>query len=153
MSNTNTIINPKPCNYGCGTRIYWDTSSNSYLEVFTKQKHICKNRNKNNSSYSKTNVAKPNYYNKFSKQPKPKMSNSLELLSGPIETVQKEYEILSDIVTEYNGKVHGSQSHIVDNANSLSLIVYYEVPDGQRDAIKHKFKSYVKNLMVYNSHQ
>ena len=33
MSSTNTIINPKPCNYGCNTRIYWDTSENAYLEV------------------------------------------------------------------------------------------------------------------------
>ena len=69
MSNTNAIINHKPCNYGCGTRIYWDTVSNSYLEVFTKTKHVCKNRNNNNASYSKTNISKPNYYNKFSKQP------------------------------------------------------------------------------------
>ena len=38
------------------------------------------------------------------------MSNSFELLQGPIEIIQKKYEILSDIViTEYNGKVHGSQ--------------------------------------------
>jgi hypothetical protein len=81
------------------------------------------------------------------------MSNSLELISGPIDSVQKKYEILSDIVTEYNGKVHGSQSHIVNNANALSLVIYYEVPDGQRDEIKHKFNSFVKNLMVYNSHQ
>ena len=40
MSNQN-IINPKACNYGCGTRIFWDTSQNAYLEVFTKKKHIC----------------------------------------------------------------------------------------------------------------
>ena len=37
------------------------------------------------------------------------MSNSLELLTGPIDTIQKKYEILSDIV-EYGGKCHGSQS-------------------------------------------
>jgi hypothetical protein len=30
---------------------------------------------------------------------------------------------LSDIVRDHNGKVHGSQSHIVAN-NSMSLIVY-----------------------------
>ena len=142
MSNT-AIINPKPCNYGCGIRIYWDTSSNSYLEVFTKQKHICKNRNNNNASYSKTNVPKANYYNKFSKQPKPKMSNSLDLLTGPIETVQKKYEILSDIVTEYNGKVHGSQSSV--NGNNISLIVYFEVPEGKREEVKQKFNTITKS--------
>jgi len=33
------------------------------------------------------------------------MSNSFELLTGPIDTIQKKYEILSNLVTEYNGKV------------------------------------------------
>jgi hypothetical protein len=79
------------------------------------------------------------------------MSNSLELLQGPIADVQQRYEILSDIVSEANGKVHGSQSHIF-TGSSISLIVYYEVPDGQRDKIKHKFKSSIKNLTVYNNH-
>ena len=38
------------------------------------------------------------------------MSNSLQLLTGPITDIQKKYEILSAIVTvEYGGKVHGSQ--------------------------------------------
>jgi len=37
------------------------------------------------------------------------MFNSLELLTGPIDTIQKKYEILSDIVfVEHGGKVHGS---------------------------------------------
>ena len=72
------------------------------------------------------------------KQPKPKISNSLELLSGPIDSVQKKYEILSDIVTEYNGKVHGSQSSI--NGNNISLSVYYEVPEGKREEVKSQFK-------------
>ena len=53
----------------------------------------------------------------------------LELLSGPIADIQKKYEILSDIVTEYHGKVHGSQSHIIGPGNSISLIVYFEVPE------------------------
>ncbi len=147
MSNQN-IINPKPCNYNCGTRIYWDNSSNSYLEVFTKQKHICKNRPANNNNVSKSSTqvsnSKPNYYNKYSKQPKPKMSNSFEVLSGPISEVQKKYEILSDIVNEYNGKVHGSQSHIIAN-NIISLVVYYEIPEGKREEVKQKFEN---NIIV-----
>ncbi|HEY6588788.1 MAG TPA: hypothetical protein VIY98_10900, partial [Nitrososphaeraceae archaeon] len=45
FSNTTTnVINPKPCNYNCGTRIYWNTISSEYWEVFTKKKHICPNR-------------------------------------------------------------------------------------------------------------
>ena len=76
------------------------------------------------------------------------MSNSFELLTGPIDTIQKKYEILSDIVSEHNGKVHGSQSHNVAN-NSLSLIVYYEVPLGQRNEVKQKIDNMIRNLMTY----
>ena len=134
---SSNIINPKPCNYNCGTRIYWDTNTNSYLEVFTKQKHICKNRTKSASSPSYSN--KSNYYNKFTKQPKPKMSNSLELLTGSIDSVQKKYEILSDIISDLGGKTHGSQSQIT--GNNISLIVYYEVPEGKREEVKFQFKN------------
>ena len=38
------------------------------------------------------------------------MSNSFELLTRPVSETQMKYEILSDIVYEVNGKVHGSQS-------------------------------------------
>ena len=78
------------------------------------------------------------------------MSNSLELLQGSIADVQKKYEILSDIVSaEANGKVHGSQSHIIaGNNTTISLIVYYEVPEGQRDIIKHKFGEYSRTNLV-----
>jgi hypothetical protein len=34
------------------------------------------------------------------------MFNSFELLQGSIDAIQKKYETLSDIVTEYGGKVH-----------------------------------------------
>ena len=149
MSNTNNIISPKPCNYNCGTRIYWNTSESAYLEVFTKKRHSCPNRSKSKSvTQTTTTTAKPNYYNKFAKQPKPKMSNSLELLTGPIADIQKKYEILSDIVSEANGKVHGAQSHITAN-NSMSLIVYYEVPHegNKREEVKQKFSNYVRNLL------
>jgi hypothetical protein len=148
MSSPNTIINPKPCNYGCNTRIYWNTSENAYLEVFTKKKHNCPNRINGKSVTQSTTTNKPNYYNKFIKQPKPKMSNSFELLQGPIDSIQKKYEILSDIVTEANGKVHGSQSHIVAN-NSMSLIVYYEVPaeGNKREEVKQRFNNKINALL------
>ena len=130
------------------SRIYWNTAENAYFEVFTKQKHQCPNINNNKPTTStNTSTAKrPNYYNKFAKQPKPKMSNSLELLSGPIKEIQKKYEILNDIVTEYNGKVHGSQSHI--NGNIISLVVYYEVPEGKREEVKQKFNTITKNNLT-----
>jgi hypothetical protein len=160
MSSTNTI-NPKPCNYGCNTRIYWNTLKNAYFEVFSGNRHQCPNRQQGKKSNNTVTqmTTKPNYYKKSfysTKEPKPKMSNSLELLQGPIEDIQKKYEILSDIVSEANGKVHGSQSHIVTataNNSTISLIVYYEVQEGKRDEIKHKFNSFVENLMVNYNHQ
>ena len=136
MSNQN-IINPKPCNYNCGTRIYWDTVSNSFLEVFSKQKYQCPNRvNKTN-----TNSTNRPYYNKkpWSTKTKVPSSNSLELITGPFDLVQKKYEILSDIVSKYNGKVHGSQSQI--NSNNISLIVYYEIPEGKREEVKQRLEN------------
>ena len=37
------------------------------------------------------------------------MSNFFELLYGPINEVQRLYEVLSDIIRDIGGKVHGSQ--------------------------------------------
>jgi hypothetical protein len=76
------------------------------------------------------------------------MSNSLELLTGPIDSIQKKYEILSDIVIEYQGKVHGSQSHI--NNNIISLVVYFEVPEGKREEVKRKFNN---NIIILQQRQ
>ena len=163
MSSSQNFI-PKSCSYGCNTRIYWNTSENAYFEVFSGNRHRCPNLGQSNynnkkatstfSSPSHTSAKnKPSYYstnnNKkswFATTPKPKMSNSLELLQGSITDIQRKYEILSDIVSEANGKVHGSQSHIVTANNSISLIVYYEVSEGQRDEVKHKFGEYFQQI-------
>jgi hypothetical protein len=51
---------------------------------------------------------------------------------------------LTDLVKEYNGKIHGSQSHITAN-DSIQLIVYYEVPEGMRDEIKRLFESFTRD--------
>jgi len=153
MSSINTI-NPKPCNYGCNTRIYWNTSENAYFEVFAKKKRICPNRSNGKSvtTQSTTNTNKPNYYyNKksyYSKEPKPKMSNSFELLTGSIQDIQKKYEILSDIVTEANGKVHGSQRDRDPKTGVLDLLVYFEVPDGKREECKQRFNNIIRNNQV-----
>ncbi len=37
-SNTNQNIIPKDCSYGCNTRIYWNTATSEYWEVFSKEK-------------------------------------------------------------------------------------------------------------------
>ena len=144
ISNSNTNIIPKDCSYGCSTRIYWNTAENAYFEVFTKQKHICKNRSNNNSNKPTTYSNKRPWSNT---QPKPKMSNSLELLTGPINEIQRKYEILSDIITELGGKTHGSQSHIGPN-NSISLVVYFEVPDGKREEVKQRFNNLARNTIA-----
>ena len=152
MSSYNTNQNniyPKPCNYNCNTQIYWNTSVNEYWEVFTKKKHICPNRttnNNNNISKSSTYAPKPNYYNKkpWISQPKPKTSNSFELLQGSISEIQKKYEILSDIVIiEYNGRIHGSQRDRDPKTGLIDILVYYEVPIGQRDEVKQKFYNFI----------
>ena len=148
-SNQNNIY-PKSCVYNCNTKIYWNVSENAYFEVFSQKKHICPNRvnkpsvtSNTSSPPSTTTNTKPNYYIKKPWTPKPKMSNSFELWTGPIESIQKKYEILSDIVTEYNGKVHGSQRDRDPKTGLLDLLVYYEVPLGKRDEVKRKFENYV----------
>jgi viroplasmin and RNaseH domain-containing protein len=116
-----------------------------------RSKSVTQSTTTNNIATTATN--KHSYYKKScyatqQQQPKPKMSNSLEFLAGPIADIQKKYEILSDIVTEVNGKVHGSQSHFNGN-NSLSLIVYYEVPaeGNKREEVKRKFSNSIVTIL------
>ena len=61
------------------------------------------------------------------------MSNSFELLTGPVSEIQKKYETLSDIVIEASGRVHGSQRDRDPKTGLIDLSVYYKVPLGQRD--------------------
>ena len=44
--SSNQNINPKPCVYKCGTRVYRNISENAYYEVFSKKKHVCTNMSK-----------------------------------------------------------------------------------------------------------
>ena len=164
VSNTNS----KYCAYGCNTKIYWNTLNSEYSEVLTKKKHCCPNRviysNKstgagtidNNISTKptlykndfKNNYSSKNSYNYKKSWPnsnnKQPMDNSVEILEGSSDTIITQYETLSDLIKEFKGKTHGSQSHGLPN-NSLQIIVYYEVPEGMRDEIKRKFKIYTKN--------
>jgi len=158
-SSTNTIINPKPCNYGCNTRIYWNDEENAYFEVFSKSRHKYPNRSRSNNNVTQTTTltTKPNYYSKKSyyATQKPKMSNSFELLQGSIADIQKKYEILSDIVSEVNGKVHGSQRDRDPKTGMIDLLVYYEVPEGKREEVKRKFENFVisrnNNIIIQHS--
>ena len=148
MSTQQNNIIPKDCAYGCNTRIYWSIADNAYFEVFTKKKHICKNRSLSNNTSTIINT-KPTFYNKKPLYQKPKMSNSLELLTGLITEIQKKYEILSDIViVDYNGKIHGSQQSRDPKTGLLGLLVYYEVPLGQRDEVKTKYQNLIRNQVI-----
>lgn len=75
------------------------------------------------------------------KQP---LDNSLEILQGSPDTIIKQYEVLTDLIKEFKGKTHGSQSHNLPG-NSLQIVVYYEVPEGMRDEIKRMFTIYTRN--------
>ena len=77
----------------------------------------------------------------------PKMSYSFEYLHGSIAEIQKKYETLSDMVTEYNGKVHGSQRDRDPKTGHIDLLVYYEVPQRQREEVKRKFENFVRTLV------
>ena len=69
-STTNTIINPKPCNYNCDTRIYWNVSESAYWEVFSKKKHVCPNRsNKITTTNNNTNNASNVNHSFYNKKP------------------------------------------------------------------------------------
>jgi hypothetical protein len=160
-------INSKYCVYGCNTKIYWNTLNSEYSEVSTKKKHLCPNRSINShnkvvAAINSNNSSKPEYYNNNhtnnysnknnynykkswlhsnSKQP---MDNSMEILQGSYNTITKKYEALSDLIKEFKGKTHGSQSHNLPN-NSLQIVVYYEVPEGMREELKRMFETYTRN--------
>ena len=79
------------------------------------------------------------------------MSNSFEYLQGSIKEIQKKYEILSDIVTGYGGRVHGSQRDRDPKTGLIDLLVYYEVPEGKREEVKKKFDNLVLFFSSSNS--
>jgi hypothetical protein len=175
-----TKVNPKDCVYGCNTKIYWNTVISEYWEISTNKKHVCPNRSSNNYKPVSTTTAasinnnatpKPTQYNNnhtnsynsnynYKKPWTPKLNNkqptenSLEILQGSsTDAIRNQYEVLADLIKEYNGKTHGSQSHILAN-DSIQLIVYYEVPEGMREEIKRKFKDFTRNeIKVYPHHQ
>lgn len=76
------------------------------------------------------------------------MSNSFELLQGLVADIQRKYEILSDIVSDIGGKVHGSQTDREPKTELINLIVYYEVLEGKREEVKQRFKN---DILTVNS--
>src|SRR6185437_1674974 len=160
-TSTSTTIKPTSCVYGCDTRIYWNNSINEYWEVFTQKKHICTKRLSNNNksalvmpTNNNTERKSTNYNYKKSWTPKfnnkQPMDNSLEILHGSTNSIGKQYETLSDLIKKYNGKTHGSQSHVLSN-NSIQIIVYYEVPEGMRDVLKRTYDNLIRELKEHSN--
>ena len=120
----------------------------AFFEVFSpQQKHICPNRANKPTNNNTTAATRQTYYKKsWSNTPKPKMSNSLELLSGSIDTIKKHYEILLDLISDLGGKCHGHNQQL-KTVNNISLVVYYELPLGMRDEIKQKFQNNTKPIL------
>ncbi len=164
-NSTNIIF--RDCAYGCNTKIYWNTPTGEYWEVATKVKHICPNRSSNrtnnsvavptndnnttkSTTYYNSNYNKKSWVPKYNNIKQP-MDNSLEILQGTsADIIRKQYEVLADLIKEYNGKTHGSQSHILAN-NLIQIIVYYEVPEGKREEIKGKFEDIIREeIKIYH---
>ena len=77
------------------------------------------------------------------------MDNSFELLTGSsISNIQNQYEYLSDLVRDYNSKIHGSQRDRDPKTGLLELLVYYEVPEGKREEVKQKFNTFTRNNII-----
>lgn len=140
---TQSTVNSKLCGYGYGKKIYWNLSQKAYFEVETNNRHFCTNRQ---TTQTQTTGSYNNKTQQYYQKPRPKTSNSIQIFKGKTEQlIQRQYETLSDIVTELNGKIHGSQSHYIQNTNGnnneLMLIVYYEVPTNEnREQVKQKFQ-------------
>jgi hypothetical protein len=164
-----TITNSKLCKYCNKVQIYWNNSKGTFVEVETGNKHFCQSASarkpsnfqhtnsvpKSNTIYN-SNVNKPStqqyrptfttgtgkpYTTQQQKQP---TKNSIQVLKGTELEVQQQYEKLSDIVAELGGKIHGSQSHYLNNGLELRIIVYYEVPASggtgeNRELVKSRF--------------
>ena len=132
----------KTCIYGCNTQIFWNADYNEYWEAYTRKKHICPNRGTygNKPTSTSSNTSYPYRKGRDSTLSKPKMDNSFELIQGSVKEVQKQYEVLLDIIRNHNGKVHGSQRDKDVKTGMLDIIIYYEVPEGQREEVKRIFE-------------
>jgi len=133
------------------------------LGSINQKEHTCPKRSSNDDKFTSTistnynTVKKSINYNKnyndnynykkswtFKFDNKQSMDNSLEILHGTAETIRKHYEILSDLIKKYNGKIHGSQSHGLTN-NIIQIIVYYEIPEGGREEIREPFEDLIRD--------
>ena len=142
MSSFN--LKTKPCQY-CGKEIYWNVLKNQYDELTTKQKHTCEKYSKPTFTDNKEKSYDKPYraYSKYNKEPKPPVSNTFELLEGSPKECRMQYQYLCDLIEKVKGKIHGSQSHITDTG--LKMLIYFEVPVGERDTLHKRFEMFLNN--------
>lgn len=137
--------NAKLCKGGCGSTIYWDDSVKKYKDTLTKQVHICPNWKKPNTN-TNTNTSYSGGYNRgsYKKEFKPKEPVECSVV---VCTGGSEYEKLSDLITEANGRIHGTQHNYDSEEGTYDFIVYFEVPVGKRSELTDRFYNWVNHLV------
>lgn len=146
----------KSCGFGCGTEIYWDDSVKRYKEVDTEEVHQCPNYVKGGIPKKETRWeprTKPDYTatkpkeNAVASSGKTAADNSFTYITGTIRDLQLQYEIISSLVQEAGGKIHGSQRG-TDEEGKIDLLVYWEVPKGYKGNVNESFKQKVDRLSI-----
>ena len=70
------------------------------------------------------------------------MSNSLEVIQDPIDSIQKKYEMLSNIQLNIIERFM-VVNHIITTSNIISLIMYFEVLESKIEEVKQRFNNLI----------
>jgi hypothetical protein len=125
--NTTHIINPKPCAYCSSYSNLLEYFSKEILEFFLQKKHICPNCGQKSATATITPLPLTT----------PKSSNSFELfINSPKAKIQNSMRCSLIWLTEQGERVHGSQRDSDSKTRMIDLLIYYEVPQGQRKEVK-----------------
>lgn len=153
-SNTTHIINPKPCAYWSSYSNLVNTSAKEHWNFFYKKKHICPNPGQKSETTTITRLpltTPKTHYNSltaitkrilFSSFPSQqlKSSNLFELLITSLKAnIQNRMRCSLISLTEHGEIVHGSQKDSDSKTRMIDLLIYYEVPQDQREEVKQKF--------------
>ena len=171
--SSSSITNSRLCKYCNKVQIYWNNSKGTFVEVETGNKHFCQSTASRTKPVHQQPTNRPTFTTGSGKpfqtqQHKQPTKNSIQVLKGTELEVQKQYETLSDIVTNLGGKIHGSQSHYVNTSgvatnnkvkdgdgyyketlnSELRIIVYYEVPATGAGSAERDNRELVKSRML-----
>jgi len=152
--NTTHIINPKPCAYWSSYSNLVEYFSKGTLEFFLQKKHICPNPGQKSETTtitplplttpkthynSLTAITKRISFSSFPSQ-QPNSSNLFELpITSPKANIQNRMRCSLISLTEHGEIVHGSQKDSDSKTRMTDLLIYYEVPQDQREEVKQKF--------------